>query len=791
MDDLLADFIEETREMLEASESEIVAWEANPADRARLDAIFRFVHTVKGNCGFFDFPRLEKLSHAAEDALSDVRNGRRDADSALVTAVLHIIDRIADMVTAIEANNDFPEGGDEALIAALAPSASDAPLVGETRATAPAAMSAGDTDIHTAATPRSIRLPVELLDRVMSGVSDMVLARNDLAHRLQEAGNQPMVDGPFERLSGILNDVRDAITRMRMQRIEHLYSPIPRLVRDLSADLGKQVMVDLDGRDVELDREMIEMMRDPITHIIRNAVDHGFEKPSDRLKAGKREIGLLSIGARQAGNKISISIRDDGRGLDEQRIAEKAVKTGTISPAELEAMSREKVLDLIFAPGFSTAEEVSAVSGRGVGLDVVRDNLEKIGGEIRVSSVPGEGTSFFLQIPLTLSIIAGLTLKVGGQRFVVPQSYVEEIVRLRGENAAIEDMGDTTLVTFRDQRVRMVSLADVLGIKADVARERANLLILRLATGDLFALAVDQVQNSSDIVVKPLPPAIMASGIYCGSTLLDDGQPILLLDIPHIAQSHNLMTEERTRTAQMVDESATEANSPADRAMLFSTLGGQRRLIRLELVKRIETVAAKAIDQTGRQCRAVIDGEILPVIGIEDQTRLAGYIRLLRLTDGMSEVLYAVDKVEDAVDLTNELVHVDEADPLIQSMTLVEEESVAVIDSHKLFAAHGALPKQVTSKTCKLPDDDWAKSILAPLVESAGYRPVFEADSGTSDIEITIDQLETTATSKTVIALRSAPDDQVPEGEHSRSIYRYDREGLVAALRLAGKGEAA
>ena len=317
MDDLLADFIEETREMLEASESEIVAWEANPADRARLDAIFRFVHTVKGNCGFFDFPRLEKLSHAAEDALSHVRNGRREPDSALVTAVLAIMDRIGDMVTAIENNVEFPEGGDDALIAALDPGSYETPLVDQA-STSPAATDTGaTTEPVTTAAPRSIRLPVELLDRVMSGVSDLVLARNDLAHRLSESGAQPTIDGPFDRLSTILNDVRDAITRMRMQRIETLYTAIPRLVRDLSADLGKQVMVDLEGGDVELDREMIEMLRDPLTHIIRNSIDHGFETPSERLKLGKREIGVLSIAARQAGNKISIVINDDGRGLND------------------------------------------------------------------------------------------------------------------------------------------------------------------------------------------------------------------------------------------------------------------------------------------------------------------------------------------------------------------------------------------------------------------------------------------------------------------------------------------
>jgi two-component system chemotaxis sensor kinase CheA len=307
MDDLIADFVAECREMLEALGGEIVAWEAQPEDRARLDSIFRFVHTVKGNCGFFEFPRLEALSHAAEDALADVRAGRRHPDGSLVSAVLAIIDRIGEMVSAIEAGEDMPSGDDNHLIDALAPGA---------EGTAAPVVAAAEAATRASAAPRTIRLSVELLDRVMSTVSDMVLARNELARRLRESASDVPVDGAFERLSSIIAEMRDAITRTRMQRIENLFVGLPRMVRDLSAELGKQVLVDIEGGDVELDREMIEMIRDPLTHIIRNAVDHGIEKPAERLKAGKREIGVLAVSARQSGNQILIDIHDDGRGID-------------------------------------------------------------------------------------------------------------------------------------------------------------------------------------------------------------------------------------------------------------------------------------------------------------------------------------------------------------------------------------------------------------------------------------------------------------------------------------------
>src|SRR4051812_3825331 len=375
MDDLIADFVAECREMLEALGGEIVAWEAEPDDRARLDSIFRFVHTVKGNCGFFEFPRLEALSHAAEDALADVRAGRRQADGQLVSAVLAIIDRIGEMIAAIEAGEEMPGGDDSGLIDALAPGA-DGSL-------APVAAVAEGQPKSTSA-PRTIRLSVELLDRVMSTVSDMVLARNELARRLRESPTDVSVDGAFERLSGIIADMRDAITRTRMQRIENLFVGLPRMVRDLSAELGKQVLVDVEGGDVELDREMIEMIRDPLTHIIRNAVDHGIETPADRLKAGKREIGLLSVSARQSGNQILIDIQDDGRGIDGKELIKKAVSNGVLSKEDAAQLAPREQLALVFEAGLSTAKEVTAISGRGVGMDVVRSNVERIGGIVEV-----------------------------------------------------------------------------------------------------------------------------------------------------------------------------------------------------------------------------------------------------------------------------------------------------------------------------------------------------------------------------------------------------------------------
>ena len=810
MDDLLADFIAETREMLEASSGEIVAWEADPANRRRLDAIFRFVHTVKGNCGFFDFPRLASLSHAAEDALGDCRAGRREADQQLVTAVLAIIDRIALMIDAIEAGQPLTDdAGDQALIDAVNISRETSIDTGPSGAkpgSDPAQAEPADTEItpdndnsapaarraDPAAAQRTIRLPVDLLDRVMSGVSDMVLARNDLAHRLRQAGNQPTIDGPFERLTAILSDVRDAITRMRMQRIETLLSALPRLVRDLSAELGKQVMVDLDGGDVELDREMIETIRDPITHIIRNAIDHGIEAPAARRAGGKREIGLLAIAARQSGNTIAILISDDGRGLDEERIAAKAIATGLITAAERAAMPRDKLLNLIFEPGFSTAEVVSNVSGRGVGLDVVRQNLEKVGGSIKVASTSGLGTQFTLQIPLTLSIIAGLTVEASDQRFAIPQSYVEEIVQASAKALDLTQLGDAALITFRDNRVPCLMLADVLGLPVSAAaRHDPTLVMLRLASGDLFALAVDRIHNHGDIVVKPLAPAVMKSGLYAGSTLLDDGQPVLLLDIANIAADHNLVSETRVRALHPDDElAATATAAQVPLAMLFTDFAGRRCALRLELVQRIETAPVSAIDLSGPRPRVVIDGMILPLIGLPDAPLTQPRVRLLRLSDGAGDLLYAVREVEDAVALSTDLSPVPE-DPLAEAVTLVAGTPVTLIDGHALFAQHGAAPVAANRPRCTLPDDEWARTILAPLVTSAGYEVVDPEAADPGTIAIVFEDVFEVAEALgrvppgPVIRLRDHPD-----GKNSlATIYRYDRDNLLAALARAARGD--
>ena len=777
MDDLIADFVAECREMLEALGGEIVAWEAQPDDRARLDSIFRFVHTVKGNCGFFEFPRLEALSHAAEDALADVRAGRRHPDGALVSAVLAVIDRIGEMVSAIEAGEDMPTGDDNHLIDALAPGAEGVivPVV-----------AAAEAATKASAAPRTIRLSVELLDRVMSTVSDMVLARNELARRLRESTSDVPVDGAFERLSSIIAEMRDAITRTRMQRIENLFVGLPRMVRDLSAELGKQVLVDIDGGDVELDREMIEMIRDPLTHIIRNAVDHGIEKPSERLKSGKREIGVLAVSARQSGNQILIDIQDDGRGIDGKKLVEKAISNGVVTKDEAAQLSPRDQLALIFEAGLSTAKEVTAISGRGVGMDVVRSNVERIGGIVEVDSKPGEGTRMTLRVPLTLTIIPALTVSIAGQHFAIPRSAIEEIVRANGESVTLEHLGGAGVATIRGRRVPEVSLATVLGLDSQVDEQDRTLVVLRPAGGDVYALSVDRIHDHEELVVKPAAPAVMATGLYAGTTLADDGSPILLFDPAGIAAVGGVKLEVQERTARIAEGPAS-AISKATPVLLFRGLDGGRRALRLAVVDRIEEVPASAVRESAGQLRVQLGEAILPLAGASASDVADGKVRLFRLNDGVHEIGYAFAEVIDFATIDRDIIH-SERPGEVSGVSLVNNEPAELVDAHWLFANHqAAAAAKKEQLVCLIPDwDPWMQNMLRPLVEAAGYRVVDDAENEKADVVIAClgEELPDNASHKT-IWLRSEPE---VANTKDFSIYRYDRAGLLMALKTAAGG---
>jgi two-component system chemotaxis sensor kinase CheA len=777
MEDLLNEFIAETRDMLEALGGEIVAWEAAPDDRARLDEIFRFVHTVKGNCGFFDLPRLEALSHAAEDVLADVRAGKRAADHRLVSGVLAVIDRIGELVHALETGESLSSADDGQLIGAL--SETHEPLQ---RSDAGASVAAVDSRKSI----RSIRLSVDLLDRMMSGVSDMVLARNELARRLRECPGDMAVESAFERVSSCIAEMRDAITRTRMQRIDNLFASLPRMVRDLSAELGKQVALEVDGGDVELDREMIEMIRDPLTHIVRNSIDHGIEPPEERTRARKSEAGVLRVCARQSGNQILIEVADDGRGIDGDKLVRKAIASGFMSSEQAERLSPAQRTALIFEAGISTAAEVTSISGRGVGMDVVRANIERIGGVVDVESKPGHGVRLTLRVPLTLTIIPALTVAAGGQHYAIPRSAIEEIVRRSNAMVRVEAVGGSRMVTIRDKRIPLASLADVLAVPEHSAVGEQSLIVLKPAGGDLYALAVDTVLDHEELVVKPAAPIVMAAGLYAGTTLADDGSPILLIDPSGVAAAAGVVLDqnELDKLAAKAPEETTRRHTTP--ALLFVGLDGIKRAIRLGVVERIEDVAAETIQMSAGRLRVAIGERILPLAGADAAP--SKKVRILRLTDGRVELAYAFEEVVDMVELGPELQAA--ASPgEISGVTLVAGEQVEIVDPYWLFGAHSGAAGEVRKPVCALPADDaWMNNILRPIVENAGYRVIGadQDEAARADVVIAAAEADTPASAEgALLRIRSHPD---PANENDDSIYRYDRAGLLAALSRSAGG---
>ncbi|KQO13338.1 chemotaxis protein CheA [Sphingomonas sp. Leaf242] len=763
MDDLLEDFIAETRETLEAISGEIVAWESDPADRARLDSIFRFVHTVKGSCGFLDLPRLGRLSHAAEDVLAAVRDGSRVPDTAMVNAVLAIVDRIGELVEAIDAGASLDDTSESLLIAALAPDAK--PLVHV--ASAP----------QSRAASRSVRLNVDLLDHMMSGMSEMVLARNELARRLRdsESSVDPQVEAALERLSLTVADMRDTVTRTRMQKVDALFSALPRMVRDTSAELGKVVNLVIEGADVELDREMIELMRDPLVHIVRNAIDHGIEAPGMRRAAGKPETGRLVVSARQSGNQILIEIADDGRGIDVARIVAKAEQQKLYSAAELAAMSDAARLDLIFAAGLSSRDEVTAISGRGVGMDVVRANIDQIGGRIALTNDPGHGLRIVVHVPLTLSILSTIVIGVGTQRFAIPRQSIEEIVTVRGDQVRIETIGDAAAVTVRGRRMPMVALASLFGLRAG---RPPTLVIVSTREGE-YALGVDSVVDTEELVVKPASPAVMATGVYAGKTLPDNGLPMLLLDTSGIAAVAGL----RFAPTLANHAAAEEAVVPGIPALLFDDLDGQRRAIALAVIDRVEVVPTDAIRWSGGAMRLSVGGALVPLYAVGEFGGRAD-VSVLRLTDGESEMAYAITDAIEIVELPAEVAPARQAIPggggPIAGVVLIDGEPVELVDPHALFA--GEPMKAAAPPVCLLQVDGsgWMETFLKPALEASGYRCVTALAAGeTAAVALAMEDAPIRETAAPVVMLRRF---RTAEGDDDGSIYRYDRPALIAAI---------
>ncbi len=674
MDDLIADFLIETNETLAALDDAILRLERDPGDAETVARIFRLMHTIKGTCGFLGLSRLEAVAHAAENVLGRLRDGELVATAGTITAVLGAIDRVRLILAGLEAAGSEPAGDDGDLLAALAAAAAS-DLSGPPPAPPPERPA--EPPPESAVAGQTIRVGVEVIEALMTLAGELVLARNQL---LQLARGQPESPIAFalQRLSQITSDLHDGVMRARMQPVGRAWSKLPRLVRDLSRDLGKQVELVMQGAETELDRQVLELIRDPLTHMVRNSIDHGLEPPDQRRAAGKPETGRLVLSAAHEAGHVVIAIIDDGRGLDLARIRARALANGLCTEAELARMDDAAVQAMIFRPGFSTAEAVTAVSGRGVGMDVVRTNVERIGGTVEVRSAEGAGSSFVVRIPITLAIVAALIVEAGGERFALPQTAVEELVRLPGAGR-IERVGDADLLRLRERLLPLVHLAALLGLPdPGDAAAGATVMVLRAAAGR-FAVLVDHVADTEEIVVKPLAPVLRHLPVFGGNTILGDGTVVMILDPAGIARAAGLGAGRRH-----------EAEAPPPRRdrptslLLFRAGGGAPKAVPLAMVSRIEDVARAAIEPAGGGEVLQYRGGLLPLARLAPDGGQARH-PVLVFADGARQVGLVADEIIDIAETELRTAAGASRDGLLGT-AIVEGHATEIVDIAQVFA---------------------------------------------------------------------------------------------------------
>lgn len=780
MDDLLSEFLTETAESLEIVDSELVRFEREPGNRDILSRIFRLVHTIKGTCGFIGLPRLEKVAHHAETVLGKYRDGVIPVTQDGVTVILKSIDCIKGILASLAQTQTEPAGDDSALLAALDEAAKGEAPVAAAPAPAPAPVEAPAAELgrplkpgevtldeleaafrsapgpqeqkaevaapshaHALAQPEApetaktetiaaptLRVSVDVLEDLMNMVSELVLTRNQLMDIVRRSEDSEF-KVPLQRLSSVTAELQEAVMKTRMQPIGNAWGKLPRVVRDLSTELGKKIELVMTGAETELDRQVLELIKDPLTHMVRNSADHGLERPADRRAAGKPETGTIRVSAHHEGGHIVIAIEDDGRGLDAAKIRAKIAERGLASDDELKRMSDAQIYRFIFHAGFSTAEKVTNVSGRGVGMDVVRTNIEQIGGAIELSSTQGQGTRFTIKIPLTLAILPALIVGTAGQRFALPQTAVAELVRVSAESGSkIEMIHGSPLLRLRDELLPLVMLNEVLGISG-ASRDLTQTFIVVVDLGSQrFGLAVDAVFDTEEIVVKPLAAMLRQLPLYSGTTILGDGSVIMILDAASIGQSAGRGETDNAAKATN-DNNAASGHGEAGKESLLLVRAGDVKLmaIPLALVTRLEDVDAARIESSAGRPVVQYRGRLMPLLPIAaGQTlRTEGKQPVAVFTDGERSAGLAVDEIVDIVD-ERLVIEMRSGIPGIAGSAIINGVSTEIADvSHFLVQAYAdwferKAPPGAERNLLVVDDSAFFRNMIAPLLAAAGYR---------------------------------------------------------------------
>ena len=659
MDELTREFLIESQEGLDRMERCMTDLEERPQDAELIGEIFRSVHTIKGTTGFLGFKRLETLAHAGENLLGLLREGKLTANRPIITGLLQLLDGLRAILKTIEAKDAEGEGDDAALIGCLeelqlpaqtaaqrpvharahahsaaappeqAPVSASTPVLGQLPVSAqppepvadtpppPKAPAEAESD-SSAARPRvqataaesTLRVDVTLLNRMMNLVGELVLTRNQV---LQATSADPNMTLLSRRLDMVTADLRESVMKARMQPVSNIFSKMPRIVRDLSQALGRRVRLQVEGQDTELDKSLLEAIKDPLTHAVRNSLDHGIESPEVRQAAGKDPEGTLKLRAAQEGSHVIIEVSDDGAGIAVEKVSQKAIERGLITADRAAHMVERELLQLIFLHGFSTAAAVTNVSGRGVGMDVVRTNVERIGGKVEIDSRAGKGTTLRLRIPLTLAIIPALIVRSVNQSFALPQGALSELVHIPPEQAAtaIEWIENVPLHRLRGKLLPLIFLDRMLmpDVEHKIVTERDSFIAVLDADGRRFGLVVDGLADPEEIVVKPLSAVLKDIGLFSGATVLGNADLALILDPGSIALKAGVtMLEEGAVRAA---ESETDAAKGLE--YLLVEVAGRQAAVPLGDVLRIEQLPLSRVEYIGYRPVLNFEGQLLPV----------------------------------------------------------------------------------------------------------------------------------------------------------------------------------
>lgn len=661
--DIIREFLVESHENLSRLDQELVELEKRPRDAALLASIFRTIHTIKGTCGFLGFGTLEALTHQAESLLSQLRDGQRDLEPPLVSLILETVDATRRMLASIEASGgegpeSFAELTGRLRVAAQAPEAGETPAAAGTGENPEAPRQEEEGVRSSAVADANIRVGVGLLDKLMDLVGELVLTRNQILQCNTEREDAAL-NATSQRLNLITTELQEGVMKTRMQPIGMVWSKLPRVVRDMAVALGKQIRLEMDGADTELDRTIIEAIKDPLVHLVRNACDHGIETPEVRARAGKPAQGRLTLRAYHEGGQVNIEIADDGAGIDVARVRQKAIEKGLWQADAAAKLSDREALNLIFQPGFSTARTVTNVSGRGVGMDVVKSHIEKIGGVVDLFSRTGEGATVKLKIPLTLAIIPGLVVGSGGERFVIPQVSLLELIRLEGNatDKRIEHVHGTPVYRRRGSLLPIAYLNQVLGLRAAPSGEAVNMVVLQ-AEDRQFGLVVDAIHDTQEIVVKPLGKQLKGLSVYAGATIMGDGRVALILDVLGIGQRSGVLAEVHEQVRAAAERKAQASGEQQKQRLLLFRAGSFERLaVPLSLVARLEEFPRASIEHAGG-CQVVqYRNRILPLVSLRavlepgsGEGATADPAQVIVFNDGDRSVGLLVDQILDVAE---------------------------------------------------------------------------------------------------------------------------------------------